>query len=503
MYSGILKLNSATDDMIMEVAAASDYFQMAGLKESLDQKFKNQVELSNVFHWAKVADMYNLPQLTSMCDRIQLLKFNHVVKHKEFCELPKDEVLKYITKCKEYSGICNDDLLTAALKWVDNNEPFPELMQQIDLEKCSQGTLKTVGSHPAIPQNICTQNEKHLGIKQGKETLAFITAEKCVVVDQDGEMRQLDEFVVSSEDMDATYSTCYTHNGYVCINEIPTRDYSKAKVSIVKCDAQTQHRENLPGQRMIKTGTDFSVIHKEKLYLIGCIIGSILIYDLKKCVWSKLPLPEECKKHTKFCKGAVVGDDLYFMDNRLHLFRVKENKLERIQTEIKRTKAKKTDSRVPVISLAAVHHRWLYIFTKETGTDKIQVHCYDSALDTCTDAPESFFYVGDKEISAVSTVLLENTIFFAGRVNFFFRDESVLYEYDLCNNLVCKSKRSYPQKAAFHVSAIDVTKRLESYSDIPVYSDTLAPKSGSGDSDNCMYGDSYDDYDDDDYYSDW
>ena len=43
MYSGILQLKSTTDD-IKEVAAVSDYFQMSGLKESLDQKFKDQVD---------------------------------------------------------------------------------------------------------------------------------------------------------------------------------------------------------------------------------------------------------------------------------------------------------------------------------------------------------------------------------------------------------------------------------------------------------------------------
>ena len=72
MYSGILRLQ---DDDMNEVTAASDFFQMTELKESLDEKLKNQVDTSNVFHWSKVADMYNLTQLRGQCDRIQLVKF--------------------------------------------------------------------------------------------------------------------------------------------------------------------------------------------------------------------------------------------------------------------------------------------------------------------------------------------------------------------------------------------------------------------------------------------
>ena len=151
MYSGILQF---ADDLAIEVIAASDYFQMDALKEALDQKYKYHVYPCNALSWAKIADLYGLPLLTDMCDRIRLVKFKQVVKHNEFCDLSKGEVLKYFMKCKEYSGICNDDLLEAALKWIDNNEPFPELLQQIDFTKCPQSTLKAAVNHPAMPQNI-------------------------------------------------------------------------------------------------------------------------------------------------------------------------------------------------------------------------------------------------------------------------------------------------------------------------------------------------------------
>ena len=475
MYSGMLQLNCATDDMIKEVTAVSDYFQMAGLKESLDQKLKNQVDSSNVFHWAKVADMYNLPQLTSLCDRIQLLKFKHVVEHKEFCELPKDEVLTYIKKCKEYSGIGNDDLLTAALKWVDNNEPFPELIQEIDLDKCSQVTLKAVKSHPAIPQNSAAQNEEHVGAKQEKETLAYISNRECVFEDQHGEMRQLDKFIVPHDALSSsTYGTCYTHDGYVCIEEVSGGDNTPVFVSISKYDAVRQQQRKLPGA-ILSESTTFSIVHKEKLYMIGKYeTGAILIYDLKKCGWFKLPLPKECRKHIEYCTGAVVGEELFFMDNRLHLFRVGKNKLERIQTSITRTKAKEIDSLVPDISLAAVH-RWLYIFTKESGVANVEVNCYDTALGTWTDIPVSFSVNETSIMQPVSSVMFENTIYFLGHVACYFGDpwEPALYEYDLLNGTVKESRRSLPRKPDFiHVSVIDVTKRLEQYSNAPKYSDS-------------------------------
>ena len=250
MYSGILQLPN--DELANEIIAATDYFQMTALKEALDRKFRYHVYPCDVFHWAKIADMFNLPKLTSICDRIQLVKFKEVVKHKEFCELPKDEVLKYITKCKEYSGIYNDDLLTAALKWVDNNEPFPELMQQIDLEKCSQGTLKAAAKHPAMPQNIIAQLENFdNGKRETQPTLVYVMIEEGIMVDNGAQLRSLHKYEIDHEqecDLDP-HRVCYTDNGYVFIKEVDDNNLPAGQVrtTINKYNAITGESIELPG----------------------------------------------------------------------------------------------------------------------------------------------------------------------------------------------------------------------------------------------------------------
>ena len=125
MYSGILQVGD--NDLIHEIIGASDYFQVTALKEALDIKYKGEVVPSNVLSWAKVADLHSMPLLKDMCDRIQLVKFTAVIENDEYVKLSSDEVLKYFEVCKLYAGISSDDLLQAALKWMEENEPFQSL----------------------------------------------------------------------------------------------------------------------------------------------------------------------------------------------------------------------------------------------------------------------------------------------------------------------------------------------------------------------------------------
>ena len=158
-----------------------------------------------------------------------------------------------------------------------------------------------------------------------------------------------------------------------------------------------------------------------------------------------------------------------------------KDKLERIQTGIKHTKAKKPDWCVSVLSIAAVH-RWLYIFSEEAGNSGLKVSCYDSVLDIWTDIPVSGHVT-------VSSVMFENIVYFAAHFGCWRNDfdcKPKLFEYDLLNNTVRESMRPFPPKLDFHVSVIDVTKWLESYSDAPLYYES-DPSSESEDSDN--YGD--------------
>ena len=387
----------------------------------------------------------------------------------------------YCKKYKQYSGMCNDDLFCAVLKWIDNNKRFPELQKEIDFAKCSQSILEASVNHKALPRSIAKEIKKRSGTKQEKQqTLAYVTSEECVVADQNTQLRKLDAFV-SSSDMYVRpyehYQVCHTKDGFVYLKGRPTGNFSTMLATVVKYDAIDKVRKELPGEIVIRRGVDFSVVHNEKLYLINYDVedqdtDNILVYDLKECVWSKLSPPEECRKHMKACQGAVVGDDLFFLDHRLHLFRVNKDKLERIPTPIECSKAKKEDSSLPVFSLTAVH-RWLYIFAKEEGMKDVQVNCYDTALDIWTSIPASFqiSVKKDYDILTVSSVMIENTIFVS--VVTCYADEfvdSMLYEYSLLgDNAIRSILRPHLQYSDLHLSVVDVRKRLDSYVDAPVY----------------------------------
>ena len=65
--------------------------------------------------------MVGLGFLFCFCRVFKLVKLTKVIQHEEYARLPKDEVLQYFEKCKNYLGIRSDDFLLAGLKWVSSN----------------------------------------------------------------------------------------------------------------------------------------------------------------------------------------------------------------------------------------------------------------------------------------------------------------------------------------------------------------------------------------------
>ena len=338
MYCGILQLND--ENLVQEVIAATDFFQMDGLTKDLEVKYKYKVVPSNVLSWAKVADMYNLLILKETCDRIQLVKFKEVVKCEEFHKLSKEEVLLYFKKCKPYSGISSDDFLHAAVIWMAENEPFPELITQIDLKKCSQSALKAAVSHPAIPPSVITRLKnckKGRRKKQEKQqTMAYITSRECVFVCKNAQLRWLHKY----EEFDHltfmdTHKVCYTCKGYILVKDAKVDDLEVdecyARATNYQYDEANKELTQLPGAAVKESGVWFSIIHKDRMYMVSdCERDYIFFYDMKKCFWSKLLVPEESKTSTNQWSAAVVVNDLFFMNNQLHLYRLGKNKLERI-----------------------------------------------------------------------------------------------------------------------------------------------------------------------------
>ena len=420
-----------------------------------------------------------------MCDRIQLVSFKEVIMHEEFPELPKEDVLKYLKKCKQYSGISSDDLLHAALKWMDHNEPFSELIQQVDWKKCSQTALKSAAKHPAISQNTVAQYENFDGMMQEKEkTVAYITYDECVIVDNDAQLRILDQYDYDLDDESdfIPYRFCYTHNGYVFIkDEIFDRNIPyQARTTIVKYDAMKEEFTNLPGVGIRRPEIEFSVIHQERLYIVPWNNRDhISVYDMKAYCWSNLFIPEECRDHLSSFTGAVAGENLFFMDNRLHLFRVGKENLERIHTEIKlkHQEFKFNYNHVHFFNITAVHH-WLYIFAKEYRIDKGQVYCYNTISGVWTTIPV-FFRMDHRNFFSFSSVLIENKIYFAGSVDRYVSKReyfpNALYEFNPVDNTVRRSTRPCPKFAHSQMSVVDVpTKLLAPDPNAPIYTESLS-----------------------------
>ena len=154
---------------------------MIALKEALDQKYRYQVDASNVFSWENVAGLCNMRLINATSEMILVVKFMEVIQHKEFIERSKDEVMACFKACKLHSGISNDDLLQAALKWMEDNEPFPELIEQLDL-------TKVVTLHWKMPLNVnfclgilLNINDSGSTKQEKQQTVVYITAHGGVI----------------------------------------------------------------------------------------------------------------------------------------------------------------------------------------------------------------------------------------------------------------------------------------------------------------------------------
>ena len=466
MYSGILQLDD--DSLAQEIITASDYFQMTKLKKDLDLKYKMSVVPSNVLSFGKVADMHNLPLLREACDRIQLLKFSEVVKHEEFHKLSKEEVFLYFKKCKPYSGISSDDFLHAAVMWMAENERFPELIRQIDLKKCSQSALRAARNHPAVPIVTLLKNcKKGKQKKQSKQqTLAYVTVRECIVNDENKQRRILDKYEeFNYETFSNRRKICTTPNGYMFVKE-ERFNSTIALASINKYDRATRKTTRLPGVEVKKPGVGFSIIHKNRMYIV-CNDESryIFFYDLKRCGWSKIPVPEESQSSDMNpWKAAVVGDDLYFMNLRLHLYRLGNGQLQRIKTEIN-----EIYEMYGFYSCLTAVHRWLYIFTAlHDGPKNLEVYCYDTESGFWTDI-QTDFTLREHGTGFESSIMFENKIYFVSHLT---GEEfaPTLYEYNLCDDSIEESSRYYPWISRFYVDVIDVaTKMLKGNSEAEIY----------------------------------
>ena len=356
---------------------------------------------------------------------------------------------------------------------MEENEPFPELIEQLDLTKCSHIALEDAMKREVLPQNTVELINDSGNLKQEKQTMVYITAHRGVIVDENDQMRILHKYdSYDFEELSNNYKVCYSDNGYVFINEEwHCTNGQEVQITIGRYDAATKETTHLPGAKVKLPGVSFSILHNDRIYVITKGKSEhILFYDMKNYFWSKILILKESLSNR--WRAAVVGKDIYFLNSKLQLFHLHERKLERVSGD-ELTKndillALNLQLDTVVFSIAAVH-RWLYIFV---AYSTFHVYCYDTESGIWTDIPMNFKPPScskhDSWLAHETAIMFENKIFFS--IYDYKNCHLKLYEYDLCKDCVKESTRPSPK--FFHLAIADVaTEMLGANSEAVVFSD--------------------------------
>ena len=351
--------------------------------------------------------------------------------------------------------------------------------------KCSPCALEAAVKRSDTPQDVVALIKKcNITKQQKQQTLVYMTCDGCHAVDKTGQCREFEAYDDKCV-IDHVYNVCNTPDGYVFIKEEHSREKSTGKkfssTSIFKYDAIEKRTSQLPGvsvmeldytgyiKRRRRRNVVFSIIHKDTIHTISRYKqDQILSYDMKDHSWSKTPFPKE-SLYDRWTP-AVAGDDLFFMNGQLHLYRLRQGKLERIHSELNESNS---DDVMFFFSMTGAH-RWLYIFAApfkryfyesddndeddEDGFKVSEVHCYDTASGIWTKVPVDFKISDSEAACPSSSVMFANKIYFLHQID----DESIhriLYEYNLVNDSVTETTRPNPDRD-FYLAVKDVSEEM-------------------------------------------
>ena len=403
MYSGIF--NITDDNQLAEALGVTDFYNMAALKDGLEVAAKKRVKANNVLSYRSIADLYRLPNLMDMCERVQLVKFADVMKGAEFLALTKDDMVEYMKKCADYSGISEDELLQAVLLWMDNNEPSMELMQMVKLQDCSKEVLQSASRHNAMPQEalelICKRLADSSACSKTLQTMAYVTRDKFYIEDKFGYVRELHGQFCAPRDtpMQEIKGTCSYDNGYVWIT----------KRTLLKFIYSDNSFETIHLRTHIQHEIQASIVHQSKLYYVDTHTQSLECYDFETKRWSNSHFAR-CQE-SKEWHVAAVANDLYFLNDELTLYILWENLLVELETQLSISEIEHS-----VKAMVAVD-RWLYILLDSYCTEgELEICCWNTKANVWTHISTSGNDLPARWFVPSSVAVYKNKIYIIGSV---------------------------------------------------------------------------------------
>ena len=147
MYSGTIEFEF---HLVQAVLKVIDRFQLTDniLHEKISEYIVPHLCPDNCLGWFKFGDQMNMVKVKKQAQAIMLQKFSDVCKGSEFVSLSFCELTEYIQNVTQ-SHPNHDQSLEAFVTWAmhdasKRSQTFEEILQIIDLKKCSVQSLRNV-----------------------------------------------------------------------------------------------------------------------------------------------------------------------------------------------------------------------------------------------------------------------------------------------------------------------------------------------------------------------
>ena len=318
-------------DQLMDLLAASDYLQMAELKEMCLDEVPDILEPGNVIEWWKEATKMNYDTITKPCEMIMAANFKHIAQQTDFLNLDLKDIQYYVSDICGETGL-NNDIVDAVIRWTANKEErvalLEDLLSKIQLNKCTDEGLegimktheslldktpmvykllfKTLSGIRADTSKIMSDTVVIVGGQDGNKV-----NQVCWKVDQSDEIVQLCD--IPSSDLGEKCSVCEIPQGFVMTGGTGSLICMMFTIS-TKLWVRLQ---NLLDERH----GHGSICVKEVLYVLGGYLGkytegkqmsdSVHLMKMKKGEWNNGPIMPLA---VKFPKLSNLGDNVYLLD---------------------------------------------------------------------------------------------------------------------------------------------------------------------------------------------
>ena len=139
---------SCPPSLLLDVVKACDYLEIITLRDLCRGKVISTLTPDNVIGWFRLATLLDMKEIIRACKRIICSTFCKVVQSAEFLSLTYTEI-NYVITLATSRKLSSDDLARAVFCWIKANliereEHCEELMELIELEKCSDAFISLV-----------------------------------------------------------------------------------------------------------------------------------------------------------------------------------------------------------------------------------------------------------------------------------------------------------------------------------------------------------------------